>query len=468
MFIPFQPARSEPLYHEDMLIVKLRPTATAPLTAATTLSAAALPLATSPGLSALAVYERAGLIKRVTPLGQQRASPMATGLRPTFAALALTTAETGKPSPNAGTAIIELHPGTNLTQLQLSMASDMVVEAVSRVPIRYLLARSRADRGTHARAGGAAPAAVPPAAETMWNLRKIQWRDARTGGLDPAKLIRVAVLDTGVDLTHPDLPGDDITYVHDYTDSGASASDQDIIGHGTHVSGTIRAIIDNDIGINGICECKLSVYKIFPDTPDPLSGRYYVDPILYHSALATCADANIQVINLSIGGRGEPDFQEKQLFNHLISSGVTVVAAMGNENSTIPSYPAALPGVVAVGATDLDDTRANFSNMGPHITLSAPGVGIWSTLPTYPGQVEAGRPRDTDYDAWAGTSMATPHVTAAAACAAAMKSGLSPADMMALLMQAVDKVDDMAGEDFTNEFGAGRLNLMKLLSVLQQ
>jgi subtilisin family serine protease len=330
---------------------------------------------------------------------------------------------------------------------------------------------------------GATPAATPPSVDTLWNLQKIHWREARNNGLDPARNIRVAVLDTGIDLAHPDLPGQDITYVHDYPDSQAATSDQDIIGHGTHVSGTIRALIDNQIGINGICECKLSVYKIFGDDPadQPVLSPfpyypYYVDPILYRAALAACQDAGVQVINLSIGGPGAPDPQERALFQGLIDAGVAVIAAMGNEASAQPSYPAAIPGVIAVGATALDDSRADFSNIGPHIALSAPGVAIWSTLPTYPGQSGfyavsgtggawvRGEPmrRETDYDSWQGTSMATPHVTATAAMAVAKYGPLAAAAMKDHLQQAVDKVPGMHGQDFTKEYGAGRLNLLRL------
>jgi subtilisin family serine protease len=225
------------------------------------------------------------------------------------------------------------------------------------------------------------------------------------------------------------------------------------------------------------------VYKIFGDDPaaNPVTSPfpyypYYVDPILYRSALAACLDAGVQVVNLSIGGPGAPDPQERALFQGLIDAGVSVVAAMGNEGSSLPSYPAAIPGVIAVGATAIDDSKADFSNVGPHIALCAPGVAIWSTLPTYAGQtgyyaspgpgggwVRGGAMRrETDYDSWQGTSMATPHVTAAAALALAKHGNLSPDAMKDCLQQAVDKVPDMNGQGFTKELGAGRLNLLKL------
>jgi subtilisin family serine protease len=477
-----------PAYHTDLIILKVRPSAAPLATAAPEGTMTAL--AAAPGLSALAYYERAGMVRRVLTLHRPAAARPALGPSPIVTALAIAAAapETS-PGPNAGVSLVELQPGTNLQQLQTSLAADPHIAFVSRVPIRYLMAKRRSAARPRGRTRvqpsptGAVPAATPPPADSLWNLQKIHWREARNQGLDPAKNIRVAVLDTGIDVGHPDLPGPEITYIHEYPDSQASTSDKDIIGHGTHVSGTIRALIDNQVGINGICECRLSVYKIFGDDPadDPVFSPfpyfpYYVDPILYRAALAACLDAGVQVVNLSIGGAGVPDPQEQALFQALIDGGISVVAAMGNENSAQPSYPAAIPGVIAVGATAIDDSRADFSNFGPHIALSAPGVSIWSTLPTYAGQsgfyaVQGsgggwvrGEPmrRETDYDAWQGTSMATPHVTATAALALAKYPGLSPAQMKARLQQAVDKVPGMNGQAFTKEFGSGRLNLLKL------
>jgi subtilisin family serine protease len=477
-----------PAYHDDLLIVKLRPSA-APLATAAP-EGAMTALAAAPGLSALAYYERAGMVRRVVPLRRRAPAGPALGPSPAVAALALAAAPaTAVSDTNAGVSLVELQPGTNLQQLQTSLASDPHVAFVSRVPIRYLMGRKRpAPGGRKPRRGQPAPAgavavAAPPPADTLWNLQKIRWREARNAGLDPARNIRVAVLDTGIDRGHPDLPGNAITYVHEYPDSQVATSDQDIIGHGTHVSGTIRALIDNQIGINGICECQLSVYKIFGDDPadQPVFSPfpyfpYFVDPILYRAALAACPDAGVQVVNLSIGGAGVPDPQEQALFQSLIDAGIAVVAAMGNEASSQPSYPAAIPGVIAVGASALDDSRADFSNMGPHIALCAPGVSIWSTLPTYAGQTGFsavqgpgggwvhGEPmrRETDYDSWQGTSMATPHITATAALALAKYGRLSAAAMKERLQQAVDKVAGMQGQDFTKEYGAGRLNLLKL------
>ena len=455
-----------PEYHDDLLLVKVRPSAA---TFATTAA-----LGGAAGFSILSTLERGGFIRQVTPLGPQT--------RPaTFSATAMLAESAANFSQGsrslAGVNLIELEKGTDTKQLRMAMANDPHIESVSLVPVRYLMARKRTAKPAKP---PATPALSPPSANTLWNLAKIKWREAIAGGLGLASAVRVAVLDTGIDLTHPDLPGAEITYVHEYP-NGPSASDQDVVGHGTHVSGTIRALIDNQLGINGITTCKLSVYKIFNDETTyipPPYGDYYaytVDPILYRKALAAALDAGIQVVNLSIGGPGAPDQVEAALFQALIDGGVSVVAAMGNENSTELSYPAAIPGVIAVGATTLNDARANFSNMGPHIALCAPGVGIWSTLPTYSGQTgfyrqpdsdppAMGQPmaRDTDYGNWNGTSMATPHVAAAAALALGKNGSTTPAAMKTLLMAAVDRVPGMNGQSFTSLYGSGRLNLLKL------
>jgi len=150
---------------------------------------------------------------------------------------------------------------------------------------------------------------------------------------------------------------------------------------------------------------------------------------------------------------------------------------MGNENSLRASYPAAIPGVIAVGATSIDDSRASFSNMGPHIALSAPGVSIWSTLPTYPGNTgyrakstfpptpDMSRPfsREVNYAAWNGTSMATPHVAGAAALLLANKGLQSGASVKRRLQKSAAKVPGMKRQSFTHEFGSGRLDLFQLL-----
>ena len=172
--------------------------------------------------------------------------------------------------------------------------------------------------------------------------------------------------------------------------------------------------------------------------------------------------------------------QERILYDDLIAQGATLVAAMGNARAagSPPSYPAALPGVVAVGAVGLDDRVAPFSSRGRHIALSAPGVSIWSTLPNYAGQigfhprrgvrgaprVGAAMPRNTGGDAWPGTSMATPHVTAAAALLLANRGAMSGSEVRQALMKSAGRLAGMKRNRWTPDHGAGMLDLAKLLA----
>jgi hypothetical protein len=286
-------------YHDGMLLVKMRQTP--PAAIAASIIAAATPVFGAPGLALLAQLERAGMIKRVVPIARQTRGARGTGsVRSTIMALTGPASSPAAVHSADGVHMLELHAGADLARLQNDLAQDPHVEAVSRVPVRYLLARRTI-------------AAAPPAADTMWNLRQIQWRQARAlTGFREATNVKVAVLDTGIDTHHPDLQnGPAIQFTYTYDDLPTPVSNQDLVGHGTHVSGTIRADIDNGLGVNGICRCSLSVWKIFTDEatyiPELGMYEYVVEPVMYRKALAACADEHMDVVNLSIGGGGDPD-----------------------------------------------------------------------------------------------------------------------------------------------------------------
>ena len=469
-------SRSEhPMYHPGMLILKLRPAAEASSFASFTSRSETIAIpSASPGSSALSMFERAGLIKRVVPLTQQTVQERTVAAsRGMLGALSVPTTPPPATDYRTGVNIIEIEQDSELHNLQIALANDPGVESVSRVPVRYL------------HMSGTGVAAAPPPASTMWNLRQIQWDQARVlPNFQEATQIRVAVLDSGIQPDHPDLQGQVNGYTFQHPDLSGVSSNLDLIGHGTHVAGTIAASINNNLGINGVCDCQILAWKIFDDQPDSFRNgnefkfTYFVDPVMYRRALADCVDQRVDVVNLSIGGGGAPDFEEQMLFNSLLANGTTVVASMGNERplGSPTSYPAAIPGVIAVGATDRLDRVASFSNAGNHISLSAPGVAIWSTLPTYPGQTgfEAefrngrlipGEPerRENDYAAWQGTSMASPHVAAAAALLLANKGRMSGAQVRTRLEETADKVPAMGRADWHIDYGVGRLNLLRLL-----
>jgi subtilisin family serine protease len=498
-----------PTYHDGMLFVRMKPRApAADLLQGAGVAAAAAFVPNGGGMQALAFYERAGLVKRVTPVARDKPQyvgrMLAIGGQGTkgfkgitaagehsLSALALgMSAPVDIGSTATATSLVELSGDADIKQLQMALAADPDVASVARVPLRYLAAKVPAGSDSRGGAGGATIAAAPPAANTMWNLRKVRWAEARAaGGFKDATTIKVAVLDTGIDRDHPDLAGRIGGYVYNHPDLPGASSAHDVIGHGTHVSGTIGALINNALGINGICECSIHAWKIFDDQPDIATYSngtaqyvYYVDPVMYLRALIDCADEGVDVVNLSIGGGGAPDSSESEAFATLIANGTIVCAAMGNEGEqgSPTSYPAAIPGVIAVGATNLQDRVTSFSNRGNHIAVCAPGDAIWSTLPTYAGQFsfeavrgadgrwKQGRPnkREMDYDAWPGTSMATPHVAAAMALYLANGGDRSPGAPRKALAATAAKVAAMQGNDFTPAYGYGRLDLEALIAAI--
>ncbi len=342
-----------------------------------------------------------------------------------------------------GINLLRLSTKADLAKIEKQLSGVRGIEYVHRVPARWLAhATPRAS-------------SADPLVNRQWGLRAIRWFDASP--LPDVSDVKVAVLDTGIDATHPDLIGRFAAYNHD----GSSA--EDIIGHGTHVAGIIAANPDNRVGIAGISTPALHIWKIFGDQPAP-DGEDYVDEVFYQRALNAARNAGVRVVNLSIGG-GARSQTEELLFGRLMQSGAVIVAAMGNEfeEGNPVEYPGAYPGVVAVGAIDEANRRAPFSNTGKHIALSAPGVNILSTLP-----MRTSRARgkiDTKYNAWDGTSMATPHVTAAAALIFARHPEWTPAQVADRLSATATKVPEMGGRNKTNQLGAGLLNLEDGLSL---
>ncbi len=450
-----------PEYHEGLLIFKIR----------TVPGEGEAPPDSSESLrSILEPLERAGLLRRLTPLSKrekERATPILTMGYGAAAAVAREPEATD--DPNVGVYLIEVDRAADLAKVQADLAAHPAVERISRVPIRYAL--------------GAVPPQTPPLLPVLWNLEKIRWYQAVNSNPATCQTVRVGVLDTGIDPSHPDIQAPE-SYISNHPFIDSFSSDQDIVGHGTHVSGIICANRRWESPVRGICDCQLLIWKIFGDRPELIqSGHsayfgYIVEPAMYRRALAECMGCD--VVNLSIGGPGKPDFQEEKLFEDLIASGTVVIAAMGNSGhvGSPAEYPAAIPGVIAVGATGIGDEIAGFSSRGQHIWISAPGKAIWSTLPTYPGQTaffatrsptgwtpSVALKREIMFDAWDGTSMAAPHVAGATALLIAARGKIKPCDAKEALRKSSDQVSGMKGNDFTPEYGYGRLNVQRLLRI---
>ena len=171
----------------------------------------------------------------------------------------------------------------------------------------------------------------------------------------------------------------------------------------------------------------------------------------------------MKVLNLSIGSDG-PSQTEKILIRRLVDADVTVVASMGNEfeEGNPIEFPGAYPGVIGVGAVGKTKRRASFSNTGSHISIVAPGKGILSTLPM---KASASRHSDeTKYASWDGTSMASPHVAAAAALVLALNPNFTPEQVRNRLTSTATKLSAMGNKQKTDEYGHGLLNLPAALS----
>jgi subtilisin family serine protease len=185
--------------------------------------------------------------------------------------------------------------------------------------------------------------------------------------------VRVAVLDTGINMSHPDR-GNVVASTSFAIDSaGVTIPIEDFAGHGTHTSGTIAAA-DNDIGVIGVApQADLLIAKVMDNTG---SGQ---DSWLI-SGIEWAVANNAKVISMSLGGSGYSAALDAACSNAL-ASGTLLVAAAGNSNVNTPFYPASLPAVISVAALDQNKNKASFSNFGPTIALAAPGVSVYSTVP---------------------------------------------------------------------------------------
>jgi len=213
-------------------------------------------------------------------------------------------------------------------------------------------------------------------------------------GFNTGSEIKVAILDTGIDLEHPDLM-DNIKGNVNMIKPLKTGNDNN--GHGTHVAGIVAAV-DNEIGVIGAGpEVSLYAVKVLDN-----QGRGWLSDLI--DGLDWCIDNGMQVVNMCFGSS-----VDNQSFHDAIieayDAEITLVASAGNrgENGGEIEYPAKYPETIAVSAVDENDNFAFFSSYGPEIDLAAPGVNVKSTY------------KNGSYRIMSGTSMSAPHVTGTAA-----------------------------------------------------
>jgi serine protease len=249
--------------------------------------------------------------------------------------------------------------------------------------------------------------------------------------------VTVAVIDTGIDYTHPDLAANYAGGIDYVTPDGDPMDDH---GHGTHVAGTIAQTTNNAKGTAGLAFCAtLMPIKV-------LSKQGYGTVADVAEGIRFAADNGAQVINMSLGGPIKSKILEDAVA-HANGKGVLIVAAAGNSGRSV-GYPAAYPGVFAVSATDSNDKIAWFSSRGPEVGIGAPGVAV-----TQQTICEGGKNKCEIFGTFNGTSMASPHVAGAAAMVVSM--GVTDAASVRSALEASAKPKP---QEEKNLFGAGILD----------
>ncbi|MBV9595213.1 MAG: S8 family serine peptidase, partial [Chloroflexi bacterium] len=255
----------------------------------------------------------------------------------------------------------------------------------------------------------------------QWDLPKISAPTAwdTTEGNNAA----VAVLDCGVHSNHPDLNGQVVLE----SNFSAAGTTDDLCNHGTHVAGTIAAIIDNGVGVAGVApRAHLLNGKVLDDT-----GSGFLSDV--ESGIEWAADNGANVVNMSLGAPIACDTGMQQAVNYAWNKGVVVVAAAGNSGTSGAASPGSCNNVIAVAATDSNDAKPNWSNFGANVSLAAPGVNIVSTV----------NPADNGgnlYASLSGTSMAAPHVSALAALVWSSTYGSSASAVRDRMFSTADKI----------------------------
>jgi subtilisin family serine protease len=274
---------------------------------------------------------------------------------------------------------------------------------------------------------------------SQWHLSKIlaptAWDTTTGSSAQP-----VAVIDSGVRASHPDLAAKVLTG-YDFVAMDNEANDEN--GHGTAVAGTISPASNNLVGVCGVAWSNPILPVRVLDANG--SGNYsaIANGIIY------AADRGAKVINLSLGGTSSSRALQDAI-NYAWNKQCVLVAAAGNNGSNVAFYPAACNNVVAVSATSISDTRPSWSNFGSYVDVSAPGVDILSVYGS------------DQYAVWNGTSFSSPVTSGVVALMAAANSTLTNAQLVDLLIK---NSDDIGAAGYDVYYGYGRVNASRAVTA---
>ena len=264
-----------------------------------------------------------------------------------------------------------------------------------------------------------------------------------TGTGDPSVL--VAVIDTGVDLDHPDLV-DNLVPGMDFTDSAEGV--EDVFGHGTQVAGNVAARGNNGVGVAGICwTCSIIPVKIFGTGGFPSTLEEIAPAVTYS------ADQGADVLNMSFGG-GEWSMAFIDAVDYAAGMGALSVGGSGNSGIYTPFPPAAFPNVVSVAGTDADDVR--YGNYGDHAEVAAPTFVHTTAV-------------DGAYGEFRGTSAACPLAAGLAGLLRATDPNLHVQELRQLLRLGAEDQVNVPGEDtpgWDMFLGYGRINAANSMALI--
>ncbi len=282
------------------------------------------------------------------------------------------------------------------------------------------------------------PRPKPPSQSMPWGVSRVNasecWHRARGNG------VRVGVLDTGVEMTHPDLRSN----VRGGFDTIAERNEVvDDNGHGTHVAGIIAAS-DNEFGVVGVAPgAEIYAVKAFDSR-----GQGQVSDIV--QGVEWCVQQRMNVLNMSFGTRDASRALTLAL-EKAAEAGMVLVAAAGNDGGKdTVLYPARDPNVIAVTATTADDHIASFSSTGPEVDVCAPGADVLSTY------------RGSTYKTMSGTSMACPHVSGIAALILSAAPRLGPRQVRKAICDGASRLPGYSSD----QQGAGLVNAGAALRVV--
>ncbi|MBA2874563.1 S8 family serine peptidase [Thermaerobacillus caldiproteolyticus] len=248
--------------------------------------------------------------------------------------------------------------------------------------------------------------------------------------------VTVAVIDTGLDMKHPDLKAQLLPSYNAANPANPGVKDL----HGTHVAGIIGATANNGVGAHGINPN----VKILPI--DVFNGGAGASDYVIAQGILYAIEKGAKVINMSLGGYFNSPILEDAV-KKAIDAGVTVVAAAGNDATDMYSIPASYEGVISVGATDSKNHLANFSNYGPSVDIVAPGVDVYSTVydPT----------KGASFAELSGTSMASPVVAGVASLILSKYPNLKPYEVEAILERTAT---DLGEKGYDLKYANGLVN----------